>query len=94
MKNPLSLRVESVVGSIFVLLFTGFMLSLFFIIKKNAETEMDLLNVSQISIKSISPQERYLIIQWAEEKNITLPSDKSKIRFLIHKYPDRPWFSQ
>ncbi len=92
MRSPLTFRIESAVGSIFVLIFTAFMIGLFFIANKNFESELDILSIANPTAKTYAKRETILINKWVEENKILIPSGKSRIRYLLEQYPDRPWF--
>lgn len=91
MKNPLTFRIESGLGAIFIIAFAGFFIGLFFVFTKNFDSELSVSNSSSASVYG-SPQERTQADAWIKQNHITgIPSGPMRMRYLIDKYPDRPW---
>ncbi len=92
MKNFRTFKVETWLGALFVLGFAGFFLGLFFLSMKNFDTELSV-NTTEAHLTSlqVSNQERTMMAVWVERNKISIPSDTDKIRYLLSKYPDRPW---
>lgn len=91
MRNPLTFEVEGYMGAAFIALLGGFLIAFFFIAIKNFNTDVDILNSSQASIKTISPTERGLIDNWLRDTGTEIPAGKG-YRYIINAYPDKPWF--
>ncbi|HEY4484247.1 MAG TPA: hypothetical protein VI978_00815 [Candidatus Paceibacterota bacterium] len=96
MKNPLTIKVESSLGIILLACLALFFISFFFIVMKNFNSEVDIgaLQSSNIKrIKIISGPERELIDGWLADNVsvIIVPEGDNKYRYILHKYPDKPW---
>ncbi|MBI2676418.1 MAG: hypothetical protein HYX21_00480 [Candidatus Yanofskybacteria bacterium] len=96
MKNPLTLKVESSLGIVLLACLALFFISFFFIVMKNFNLDVDaeILQASNIKrIKVVSGPERELIDGWLKGNTsvIILPESESKYRYILHKYPDKPW---
>jgi hypothetical protein len=92
MKNPITFRVESSLGAVFISLLAFFFIGLIFIAVKNFETDIDVMTSISNSnrITHLSESERILIVEWAEYNDVTIPDGRG-YRYLVRKYPDRPW---
>lgn len=91
MKNPLSLKVESLLGSIFVLTLSAFFVGLMLIAVKNFNSDNEILGMSNSKIRLISIQERKLIDEWLVRNNIGLSAQEVGYRYIVRKYPAKPW---
>ena len=92
MRNFLTFQIESWIGAVFVISLAGFFIGFLFISMKNFDSDISLLDVSQSSIKGISQTERILIKNWVDTNNVQVPEGKG-FRYLINKYPSKPWLS-
>ncbi len=92
MKNPITFRVESSLGAVFISLLAFFFIGLMFIAVKNFETDIDIMTATSggSKITHLSESERSLILEWVENKNVEIP-ESSGYKYLVRKYPDRPW---
>ena len=90
MKNILTIQVESYVGGFFVLVFTSFLVGIFFSIFKNFNTETDLLTINQVQIKTLPASQRELIDEWASDHNVSV-TEIGGYRAMQRTYPDQPW---
>ncbi|MBI2057621.1 MAG: hypothetical protein HYT63_01400 [Candidatus Yanofskybacteria bacterium] len=96
MKNLLTIKVESSLGIIFLIGLALFFIFFFFIIIKNFNSDIDVetLQASNIKrIKVVSVPERKLIDGWLEDNIsvVIIPESESKYRYILKKYPDKPW---
>lgn len=91
MKNPLTLRVESLLGSVFILIFSSFLLGLFFIVRENVNNDIEALSANSGYVRTFSNRERALIGKWLEKNKAEISGDGNKIKSLLEKYPERPW---
>jgi len=94
MRNPLALKVESRVGMVLVFLFSAFLVGFFLIAVKNLGSDTDILNATGTSLKIVSPEERLLIDQWLKQENIGLSVKEVGYRYIIQKFPDKPWLAK
>ena len=90
MNNPLTAQVESRLGAAYVSLVALFFVGLMFIALKNFNSDIILLEADQTKVKTVSSTERTLIESWVQGNNITLPEGEG-YRYLIRKYPNKPW---
>ncbi len=93
MKNALTYRVESSLGAVFISLLSLFFIGLMFIAVKNFGSDMDVMtamDTNHIKTLAISQSEVVLIQDWVKNNGIVLP-EGSGFRYLLRKYPDRPW---
>lgn len=92
MHNPLTFRIESSLGAVFVSLLSMFFIGLLFISIKNFESDIDILNgtyaVSRPS--KVTQTELILIQSWISENKIAIPEGRG-YKYLIRKYPGKPW---
>ncbi len=91
MKNPLTLRIETWLGSVFVLLAAAFFVGLFVIALKNFNSDTQILNSSGTKLRTVSPEERSLIDQWLQQNNVGISASEVGYRYIIQKFPDKPW---
>ncbi len=89
--NPLTTQVESRLGAVYISLLGAFFIGLIFIAIKNFNSDTIALNSQTTQIKTISNTERDLINNWLEENQIEVPEGKG-YRYVIQKYPLKPWF--
>ena len=94
MRNPLTFCIESWLGSVFVLAFSAFLVGWFFIAMKNFDSEMQILVSPNVKLKTISPEEKILIEEWIKKTNPGLSAQEVGYRYLIKKYPDKPWLNK
>ncbi|MEK7125108.1 MAG: hypothetical protein AAB864_01805 [Patescibacteria group bacterium] len=92
MENPLTFKVESYLGIGFLALFSGFLIAFFFIAVKNLHSELDILEATQVEVRTPLTVQRELIQRWMETNHIELPKGQS-YRHLLQMYPDRPWLN-
>ena len=92
MKNFATFRVESWLGSLFILAFASFFVGLLFVSMKNYDSELTS-NNSAIASAYGSPRERSVMNQWAEKNNINAPLGPNRVRWFLSNYPDRPWLN-
>lgn len=92
MRNPFTFQIESYSGAVFMLLVGAFFASFMYIAIKNFDTDIETLDAQHVTakIKTISPAQRELMEIWMRENGVELPEGES-LRWLIRKYPDRPW---
>lgn len=92
MKNPLTFRVESSLGAVYISLLSMFFIGLLFTAVKNFESDVDIMTSTSGSIKTlkISATESALIQEWIVGNGVIIPKG-SGYRYLLRKYPDRPW---
>jgi hypothetical protein len=94
MKNVLTYRVESSLGAVFISLLSLFFIGLMFIAVKNFESDIDVMSAidtsSGIKTAPVSKTEVALIQEWVKINSIVIP-EGSGFRYLLRKYPDRPW---
>ena len=90
MKNPLTIQVESYLGSFFVLSTAIFFGTLIYTAAQNFDSESIIMESQRVSIKTVSPSERALIDDWIKESHIKIPEGKG-YRYVKVKYPNKPW---
>jgi hypothetical protein len=90
MKNFLTIEVESYMGAIFITLLAAFFIGLLFISIKNLDSDITIITSEQVQVKTISATERELIRNWVIENKVEIPKGVG-YRYLIKKYPSRPW---
>lgn len=92
MKNPITFRVESSLGAVFISLLSFFFIGLLFISIKSYETELDIMIATATNNKvgRFSESEKVLIRDWILDNDVELP-EGSGYKYLLRKHPDRPW---
>jgi len=90
MRNFLTIEIESYVGAIFIGLLAVFFIGLIFIAMKNFDSEVTIITSEQVQVKTISATERELILDWISDNKVKIPEEVG-YRYLINKYPSRPW---
>lgn len=90
MNNPLTTQVESRLGAAYISLMVLFFVGLIFIALKNFNTDVSVLEADQTKVKTISSTERKLIENWVLDNNINIPEGEG-YRYIIKKYPNKPW---
>ena len=90
MKDFLTFQTESYIGAIFIVLFSGFLLGLFFLAMRGFNADLDLTGDTQTRVLHISDTERKLMEIWIIENNIQIPPGEG-YRYLLKIYPSRPW---
>ena len=92
MKNPITVHVESSLGVVFISLLAFFFIGLMFVAVKNFEADIDIMTATSVSTKitHLSDSERLLILEWVEYNDVQIP-EGSGYKYLVRKYPDRPW---
>ena len=94
LRNPLTFHVESWVGSVFVLLFSAFLVGLFAIAVKNFGSDTEVLASSSTKLKTVSTEERTLIDAWLGKTDTGISVREVGYRYIIKKYPDKPWLDR
>ena len=94
MRNPLTIVIETVTGSIFVLIFSGLMLYLFYLAVNDFKNEAEILTSSRSWLNVISSFEKGRINNWVEINKIIVPAGKNKYQYLNENYPDKPWLTE
>lgn len=90
MRNILTIQVESYTGAVFIALLAAFFAGLIFLSIKNFNSDIVILASEQVQVKTISARERVLLQSWIKENDIKIPP-KEGYKYLIGKYPSRPW---
>lgn len=92
MKNPLTFRVESSLGAAFISLLSLFFIGMLFAAVKNFDSDIDIMTATsgEVKVVRVSETERLLMQDWISSNSIDLPEGRG-YRYLIGKYPDRPW---
>lgn len=90
MKNIFTFQVESSIGAFFLIVFTAFLIGIFFSIFKNFNTETDLLTLNEVKIKTIPAAQRELMDEWAASHDISV-IEIGGYRAMQRAYPDQPW---
>jgi len=93
MRNPLTFHIESWVGAVLVLAVSAFLVGIFVIAVKNFGTDAEILAASdsRVKIRTISAEEKALIDSWLAKTNTGISAEDVGYRYLIKKYPDKPW---
>ncbi|MBI4160678.1 MAG: hypothetical protein HY506_02110 [Candidatus Yanofskybacteria bacterium] len=91
MKNFLTVRVESWLGSVFIIALSAFFVGLFFTATKNFGSDMEILNSDNAKLRTVSSQERNLIDEWLARNNAGFSVEELGYRFIVKKFPDKPW---
>ena len=94
MKNPLTFRIESWLGSVIVLVVSAFLVGWFLIAVKNFSSETEILNSSGAKLKIVSPEEKSLIDQWLQQDNVGISASEVGYRYIVKKFPDKPWLAK
>ncbi len=95
MKNPLTFRVESWVGALLILAVSTFLLGICIIAVKNFSSDTDVLAFSsEVKLKTISAEEKKLIDDWLASTNSSISVKDVGYRYIIKKYPDKPWLDK
>jgi hypothetical protein len=94
MKNPLTFKVETWLGSVFILLISAFLVGWLLIAVKNFNSDTEILNSSGAKLKIVSPEEKSLIDQWLRQDNIGISATEVGYRYIIKQFPDKPWLSK
>ncbi|MDP2933423.1 MAG: hypothetical protein Q8N81_04805 [bacterium] len=94
MKNPLTFKIESWLGSAIVLIFSAFLVGWFLIAMRNFNSDAEILNSSSTKLKIVSPVERSLIDQWLQQDNIGISASEVGYRYIVKKFPDKPWLAK
>jgi hypothetical protein len=92
MRNPLTFRVESSLGAVFISLLSLFFIGILFISMKNLDSDLSVLTstTSEVKVRNIAQSEVILIQEWVAVNKIVIP-EGSGYRYLLRKYPSRPW---
>ena len=90
-KNPLTFRIETWLGSVIVFVVAAFLVGIFWAAKKNFESESEILSATSVQIHPISIQEKFLIDEWLTKSNLGLSVKDVGYRFIVRKFPDKPW---
>lgn len=98
MRNPFTFVVESSLGAFFISLSAILFISILFISIKNFNSELEILSTDYSQISSperrsnfITPSEKVLISSWANEGGIKAPEGRAFYKYMLERYPDRPW---
>lgn len=89
-ENIVTTRVESGLGSVFVILLAGFLAGILFLAIKNYTSDTVVLDATNTQLVSMSSTERQLITAWIKNNNIVLPDGKG-YHYIEQQYPDKPW---
>ncbi|OGN13425.1 MAG: hypothetical protein A3J47_01570 [Candidatus Yanofskybacteria bacterium RIFCSPHIGHO2_02_FULL_43_22] len=90
MRNLLTIEIESYVGAIFISLLAVFFIGFMFTSIKNFNSDVTIITSEQVQVKTISATERELIRSWIRDNKVEIPEEVG-YRYLLEKYPSRPW---
>lgn len=95
MQNPLTFVVESSLGAFFISLSAIFCIALLYISITNFNSDVEILSSDQNRVignaRFITPSEKILINTWANENGVKAPSGRSFYKYMLEKYPEKPW---
>jgi hypothetical protein len=94
MKNPLTFKIESWLGSVIVLIVSAFLVGWFLIAVRNFNSDTEILNSSITKLRTVSPEEKSSIDQWLQQDNIGISASEVGYRYIIQKFPDKPWLTK
>jgi hypothetical protein len=94
MKNPFTLKIESWLGLAFVILFSAFLIGLFLIALKNFNSDTEIIDSMGAKLRVVSSEERLLIDRWLQKNNIGVSAAEVGYRYIIQKFPGRPWIER
>lgn len=94
MRNPLAFKIESWLGAIIVLVVSAFLVGWFLIAVRNFNSDTEILNSSSAKLRTVSPEEKLLIDQWLQQDNIGISASEVGYRYIIQKFPDKPWLAE
>ncbi len=79
-----------------MLAFSAFLVGTFVLAVKNFGFDADILAYSNLEIrfKTVSAEEKKLIDDWLIKNNMEVPTYSGSYRYLIKKYPDKPWLDR
>lgn len=89
-KNPLTIQVESYLGSLFVFSTAVIFGTMIYVSAQNMNSEIIIMESQRTTIKTVSPAEKALIDEWTKKNNIKIPQGKNYRYMTIH-YPNKPW---
>ncbi len=90
MKNPLTIQVESYLGSLFVFSTAVIFGTMIYVSAQNMDSEIVIMESQRVTIKTVSSAERALIDEWVKNNNIKIPPGKN-YRYITRHYPNKPW---
>ena len=101
MRNPLTFRIESWVGVVFLVGLTSLLIGFMYTAMANFDSDMGSLSMEQSGASQakhparlvLSATERGLMDDWLAENSatVTIPSGVDHYNFLVKKYPSKPW---
>ena len=94
MRNPLTFRIESWLGSVLVLAFAAFFVGIFVIAVKNFGSDTETLSSYAVKLRTISSEEKALIDTWIAREASDISIKDVGYRFILQKYPDKPWLER
>lgn len=93
MRNPFTVRIETWLGGVLILAVSAFLVGFFVLALKNFNSDTDILNATGAKIRIISSQEKLLMDKWLKENNTGLSVQDVGYRYILMKFPDRPWIT-
>lgn len=93
MKNFLTMEIESWIGSLFIIGLALFFIGLIFVTIKNFNSDVTIISSQSSKVRGISSTESVLIRDWVKQNSIEIPEGRG-FRYVIAKYPTRPWLNQ
>lgn len=90
MKNFLTYQTESYAGAALIVLFSAFLLGLFFLAVRGFGNDLEMSGDNQTQVLHISDTQRQLMDDWVMENNIQIPPGEG-YRYLLRTYPSKPW---
>lgn len=88
-----SMKINSWVGGVIIVGFSAFLVGFFILAVRNFNSDVDVLSSTGAQIKTISPQEKFLIDQWLQDNAPGISAQDVGYRYILQKYPERPWLS-
>ena len=76
-----------------ILAISASLVGFFIIAVKNFNSDVDILNATGVQVRNISPQEKQMIDQWLEENNTGISVQDVGYKYILNKFPNRPWIS-
>ena len=94
MKNFTTFKTESYMGALLLLIMGAFMVGFFILAIKSFDSDVEMINIGNAKIKTVSDSEKSMMSIWASRRDVNIPEGESFYQYLLKNYPSKPWVNE
>jgi len=81
-------------GAFLLLIMGAFMVGFFILAIKSFDSDVEMINIGNAKIKTVSDSEKSMMSIWASRRDVNIPEGESFYQYLLKNYPSKPWVNE